>query len=205
MVTADWPLHFMDQDTICKHHTKEELADDDARCMLEGKEAHIRKLKKFAENCQKAMAVVHLPFEVIEMRKPHIHSIHLKTSGLQTVAIHLADIKEPTFTKAEAKKHAVCDISSSLFGELSVNSQQIQSRVRAQTCKQLANNLLEHRCCIEHVETFQGGIVDCGLMSHQNRGTQSPQHKRRTLPLLPGEVRTAADRDLFAVPACDLI
>jgi len=103
--------------------------------MLEGKEAHIRKLKKFAENCQKASVVIQLPFEVIETRKPHIHSIKLNSSGLQTLTIRLANVKEPTFTKAEAKKHAVFDDwLVSLFGQCGV-CQQIQSRVRVQTCK----------------------------------------------------------------------
>jgi len=113
-VTVDWPLMFMDQDSICKCCNKEEL-DADACRMLEEKEACIRKLKKFAENCQKASVVTQLPFEVIDVRKPHIHSIKLKSSGLQTLVIHLTNITEPTFAKAEAKEHAVWGLASQLW------------------------------------------------------------------------------------------
>jgi len=133
-VMADWPLPFMDQNTVHKHCTKEELADNDAHCMLEGKEVHIRKLRQLAENCQKATAVAQLPFKFTEMRKPHIHFVHLKRSSLWTLVIHFCQCRGACFCKSGSQK-ACC------IREVVCQQQQIQSRVQVQTCKWLANDL----------------------------------------------------------------
>ena len=108
-ITIDWPLRFMDEDTVYKYYTPEELADKDTKRMLDAKMEHIRKLKQFAENSKKATVLVQLPFEVIETRRPQVKPLFIKSTNTRTLTIRLANVKEPTFQKPAVQQDAEYD------------------------------------------------------------------------------------------------
>ena len=98
----------MDEDSVFKYYTPEELQNKDTKRMLDAKMEHIRKLKQFAENSKKATVLVQLPFEVIESR-PQVKSVYIKSTNTRTLTIRLANVKEPTFQKPEVKQDAEYD------------------------------------------------------------------------------------------------
>jgi len=108
-ITVDWPQRFMDEDSVYKYYKPEELEDEDTKRMLDAKLEHIRKLKQFSEICKKATVVIDLPFEVIETRQPHIKPVHIKSTNTRTLTIRLANVKEPTFKKAQVKQDVEFD------------------------------------------------------------------------------------------------
>ena len=108
-ITIDWPQRFMDEDTVYKYYTPEELADKNTKRMLDAKMEHIRKLKQFAEICKKATVIIQLPFEVIETRRPQVKPLFIKSTNTRTLTIRLANVKEPTFQKPEVKQDAEYD------------------------------------------------------------------------------------------------
>ena len=108
-ITIDWPLRFMDEDTVYKYYSEEEQKDKDTKRMLDAKMEHIRKLKQFAENCKKATVVIQLPFEVIETRRPQVKSVYIKSTNTRMLTIRLANVKEPTFQKPAVQVDAEFD------------------------------------------------------------------------------------------------
>jgi len=93
----------MDEDSIYKYYKPEELEDEDTKRMLDAKLELISKLKQFSEICKKAT------FEVIETSQPHIKSVHTKSTNTRTLTIRLANVKEPTFKKAQVKQDVEFD------------------------------------------------------------------------------------------------
>ena len=99
----------MDEDSVYKYYSEEEMKDKDTKRMLDAKMEHIRKLKQFAENCKKATVVIQLPFEVIETRRPQVKSVYIKSTNTRTLTIRLANVKEPTFQKPAVQQDAEYD------------------------------------------------------------------------------------------------
>jgi len=108
-ITIDWLQPFMDEDSIYKYYKPEELKmKTRSSCWMPSRSTSSALLKQFSEICKKTTVIIDLPFEVIETLYPHIKSVYITSTRTLTI-IRLANVKEPTFKKAQVKQDVLYD------------------------------------------------------------------------------------------------